>query len=348
QFFPEQSHPRRVRQPLPSQLHQAPPTDSGHASPLVATPTQAPHPFQISSTSQHLPQFPLPYPVIPAGGGLAECTPFPVASPSPATSSFPSTSTARPATPILAAGPAPSLAPILQAPSSVSLQCAAVASPAPLIPMAMPTLPRCQGAIADPPPSKPAHIPEFLETQPAPLHSVPLIPEPAPPPHPPPSVLEQALPLKPAPPTLPEQAPPCLQPVAQDPAPDLQTTGSLIATPPTSSGQPEPEAEKPVLCQSYCYDSMNSDTASGREMSDSAEGTTGSGRAEGKPRKHHRKSSRTRSRQERTSKPKLSMLNVCDTGDKMVQCQLETHNHKMVTFKFDLDGDAPEEIATYM
>lgn len=39
---------------------------------------------------------------------------------------------------------------------------------------------------------------------------------------------------------------------------------------------------------------------------------------------------------------------VCNTGDKMVECQLETHNHKMVTFKFDLDGDAPEEIATYM
>lgn len=32
----------------------------------------------------------------------------------------------------------------------------------------------------------------------------------------------------------------------------------------------------------------------------------------------------------------------------MVECQLETHNHKMVTFKFDLDEDAPEEIATYM
>lgn len=39
---------------------------------------------------------------------------------------------------------------------------------------------------------------------------------------------------------------------------------------------------------------------------------------------------------------------VCNTGDKMVECRLETHNHKMVTFKFDLDGDAPEEIATYM
>lgn len=43
-----------------------------------------------------------------------------------------------------------------------------------------------------------------------------------------------------------------------------------------------------------------------------------------------------------------SLLQVCNTGDKMVECQLETHNHKMVTFKFDLDGDAPEEIATYM
>ena len=41
-------------------------------------------------------------------------------------------------------------------------------------------------------------------------------------------------------------------------------------------------------------------------------------------------------------------VQVCNTGDKMVECQLETHNHKMVTFKFDLDGDAPEEIATYM
>lgn len=45
----------------------------------------------------------------------------------------------------------------------------------------------------------------------------------------------------------------------------------------------------------------------------------------------------------------MSLLyQVCNTGDKMVECQLETHNHKMVTFKFDLDGDAPEEIATYM
>uniref|UniRef100_A0A672YHA0 non-specific serine/threonine protein kinase n=1 Tax=Sphaeramia orbicularis TaxID=375764 RepID=A0A672YHA0_9TELE len=104
-------------------------------------------------------------------------------------------------------------------------------------------------------------------------------------------------------------------------------------------------AEKHSAGQSY--DSVNSDATSGKEMSDGYEGTHGS-KGEGKVRKHHRRSTRTRSRQEKISRPKLSMLNVCNTGDKMVECQLETHNHKMVTFKFDLDGDAPEEIATYM
>ncbi|KAM4737235.1 serine/threonine-protein kinase WNK2 isoform 3-T4 [Anableps anableps] len=106
----------------------------------------------------------------------------------------------------------------------------------------------------------------------------------------------------------------------------------------------EQAAEKRTGGQSC--DSINSDVTSGREMSDGNEGTHG-GKGEGKQRRH-RKSSRTRSRQEKCGKPKLSMLNVCNTGDKMVECQLETHNHKMVTFKFDLDGDAPEEIATYM
>ncbi|XP_029689096.1 serine/threonine-protein kinase WNK2 isoform X5 [Takifugu rubripes] len=95
------------------------------------------------------------------------------------------------------------------------------------------------------------------------------------------------------------------------------------------------------------YESVNSDATSGKEMSDGYEGTHGS-KGEGKVRKHHRRSTRTRSRQEKISRPKLNILNVCNTGDKMVECQLETHNHKMVTFKFDLDGDAPEEIATYM
>ncbi|XP_073326232.1 serine/threonine-protein kinase WNK2 isoform X2 [Pagrus major] len=114
---------------------------------------------------------------------------------------------------------------------------------------------------------------------------------------------------------------------------------------PTETNTEDQAAEKQTGGQSY--DSVNSDATSGKEMSDGYEGTHG-GKGEGKVRKHHRRSTRTRSRQEKISRPKLNMLNVCNTGDKMVECQLETHNHKMVTFKFDLDGDAPEEIATYM
>ncbi|KAK0133365.1 Serine/threonine-protein kinase WNK2 [Merluccius polli] len=113
----------------------------------------------------------------------------------------------------------------------------------------------------------------------------------------------------------------------------------------TESKLEDQAVEKQTAGQSY--DSVNSDATSGKEMSDGCEGTHG-GKGEGKVRKHHRRSTRTRSRQEKLSRPKLTMLNVCNTGDKMVECQLETHNHKMVTFKFDLDGDAPEEIATYM
>ncbi|XP_035236616.1 serine/threonine-protein kinase WNK2-like isoform X3 [Anguilla anguilla] len=145
------------------------------------------------------------------------------------------------------------------------------------------------------------------------------------------------------------------------PSPQLSGTQTAAAGPagasqplsqqPQAPAEPGPEElvlEKQVPIQSYGYDSVNSDATSGKEMSDGGEGMPGGGKADGKARKHHRRSTRTRSRQERTTKPKLSMLNVCNTGDKMVECQLETHNHKMVTFKFDLDGDAPEEIATYM
>ncbi|XP_061592186.1 serine/threonine-protein kinase WNK2 isoform X2 [Cololabis saira] len=44
----------------------------------------------------------------------------------------------------------------------------------------------------------------------------------------------------------------------------------------------------------------------------------------------------------------LSMLQVSDSGDNLVECQLETHSNKMVTFKFDIEGDSPEDIADYM
>ncbi|KAJ3580656.1 hypothetical protein NHX12_034288 [Muraenolepis orangiensis] len=64
--------------------------------------------------------------------------------------------------------------------------------------------------------------------------------------------------------------------------------------------------------------------------------------------RHQRRSVRSRSRHEKTGKAKLNVLNISNLGDRVAECQLETHNRKMVTFKFDLDGDNPEEIAKIM
>ncbi|XP_077475274.1 serine/threonine-protein kinase WNK4-like isoform X3 [Stigmatopora argus] len=55
----------------------------------------------------------------------------------------------------------------------------------------------------------------------------------------------------------------------------------------------------------------------------------------------------------------VTHLHVCELGfcacvqvsnmaDRVVECQLSTHDNKMVTFKFDLDGDDPEDIASVM
>ncbi|XP_062050600.1 serine/threonine-protein kinase WNK1 isoform X5 [Lepus europaeus] len=121
---------------------------------------------------------------------------------------------------------------------------------------------------------------------------------------------------------------------------------SQVAPPePIPVAQPQPP-QPPTLVSSI--DSAHSDVASG--MSDGNENVpTSSGRHEGRTTKrHYRKSVRSRSRHEKTSRPKLRILNVSNKGDRVVECQLETHNRKMVTFKFDLDGDNPEEIATIM
>ncbi|XP_025257769.1 serine/threonine-protein kinase WNK1 isoform X2 [Theropithecus gelada] len=121
---------------------------------------------------------------------------------------------------------------------------------------------------------------------------------------------------------------------------------SQVAPPePVSVAQPQP-TQPATLASSI--DSAHSDVASG--MSDGNENVpSSSGRHEGRTTKrHYRKSVRSRSRHEKTSRPKLRILNVSNKGDRVVECQLETHNRKMVTFKFDLDGDNPEEIATIM
>ncbi|XP_060240065.1 serine/threonine-protein kinase WNK1 isoform X26 [Meriones unguiculatus] len=125
------------------------------------------------------------------------------------------------------------------------------------------------------------------------------------------------------------------------------TQGVSQATPPEQAPITQSQPTQPVTLVSS-VDSAHSDVASG--MSDGNENApSSSGRHEGRTTKrHYRKSVRSRSRHEKTSRPKLRILNVSNKGDRVVECQLETHNRKMVTFKFDLDGDNPEEIATIM
>ncbi|XP_070762891.1 serine/threonine-protein kinase WNK1-like [Enoplosus armatus] len=95
-------------------------------------------------------------------------------------------------------------------------------------------------------------------------------------------------------------------------------------------------------------ESCLSDAASG--LSDGNDGSsTSGGRHEGRSlKRHQRRSVRSRSRHEKTAKAKLNVLSISNVGDRVAECQLETHNRKMVTFKFDLDGDNPEEIAQIM
>ncbi|XP_073662048.1 serine/threonine-protein kinase WNK2 isoform X8 [Tursiops truncatus] len=174
-------------------------------------------------------------------------------------------------------------------------------------------------------PVYPAAFPQMVpsDVPPSPLHAAQNV---------------RAAPPHPAPPMLPQPHKPSVARLAEQAAP-AASAGSQ------EQASQDKQPSLPQSCESY----GGSDVTSGREMSDSCEGAFGGGKLEGKAaRKHHRRSTRARSRQERASRPRLTILNVCNTGDKMVECQLETHNHKMVTFKFDLDGDAPDEIATYM
>nr|XP_040137142.1 serine/threonine-protein kinase WNK1 isoform X24 [Ictidomys tridecemlineatus] len=137
---------------------------------------------------------------------------------------------------------------------------------------------------------------------------------------------------------------PSSQPI-QHPQPSTQGVSQVAPPEPVPVAQSQPT--QPVTLVSS-IDSAHSDVASG--MSDGNENApSSSGRHEGRTAKrHYRKSVRSRSRHEKTSRPKLRILNVSNKGDRVVECQLETHNRKMVTFKFDLDGDNPEEIATIM
>ncbi|KAM9843762.1 uncharacterized protein ACBR49_012907 isoform 2-T2 [Aulostomus maculatus] len=83
-------------------------------------------------------------------------------------------------------------------------------------------------------------------------------------------------------------------------------------------------------------DSYASDVTSG--TSDCNEGQSEKSNQEVTERRHFK----------RRSKARLTITGLSDMADRVVECQLQTHNSKMVTFKFDLDGDNPEDIASVM
>eukprot|EP00076_Gallus_gallus_P034246 XP_024999784.1 serine/threonine-protein kinase WNK4 isoform X9 [Gallus gallus] len=88
-------------------------------------------------------------------------------------------------------------------------------------------------------------------------------------------------------------------------------------------------------------DSYASDVASG--MSDGCEGLSAGEQSTKLPAKRA-----VGKLQRRRGRSRLRITNISDKNDRVVECQLQTYNNKMVTFKFDLDGDNPEEIAAVM
>ncbi|XP_064430174.1 serine/threonine-protein kinase WNK3 [Mirounga angustirostris] len=101
--------------------------------------------------------------------------------------------------------------------------------------------------------------------------------------------------------------------------------------------------EQATLLKPDLVRSLNPDVAAVKENINTPDNPCGNGKQD---RIKQRRASCPRP--EKGTKFQLTVLQVSVSGDNMVECQLETHNNKMVTFKFDVDGDAPEDIADYM
>ncbi|KAG9280204.1 serine/threonine-protein kinase WNK1 [Astyanax mexicanus] len=186
-------------------------------------------------------------------------------------------------------------------------------------------------AVGTMPAVSPAVLPATLATSP----STPSQPKAKPSPPPPPSPLPLAATV------------PTILVAAAPPTPTEQSGLASESPAQTSTGSQTVDMSQLQAPTVPCtIESSHSDVASG--LSDGNEGVTG-GRHEGRATKRHqRRSVRSRSRHEKITKAKLNVLNISSMGDRVAECQLETHNRKMVTFKFDLDGDNPEEIAQIM
>ncbi|XP_061920937.1 serine/threonine-protein kinase WNK1 isoform X14 [Entelurus aequoreus] len=154
---------------------------------------------------------------------------------------------------------------------------------------------------------------------------------------------------------------PLLGPSASQPAPLVtseQVTGSIqcvstwTQSPTHTLLQAAQSVSQPSELSHFQLQPPHASTESGYSetsgLSDGNEGG-GGGRHEGRSiKRHQRRSVRSRSRHEKLAKAKLNVLNISKRGDRVAECQLETHNRKMVTFRFDLDGDNPDEIAQIM
>lgn len=128
-------------------------------------------------------------------------------------------------------------------------------------------------------------------------------------------------------PATPIDAPPIISP----PIPALRFPSSIAVSAKTERG--------PLSPFSSPVDSYASDVTSG--LSDGYEGQSEQG-SKAAARRTAGKLFRRRTRS------RLRITGLSDKVDRVVECQLQTHNDKMVTFKFDLDGDNPEDIAAVM
>ncbi|XP_058391893.1 serine/threonine-protein kinase WNK3 isoform X1 [Diceros bicornis minor] len=107
--------------------------------------------------------------------------------------------------------------------------------------------------------------------------------------------------------------------------------------------QPVGAEQQTTLLKPDLVRSLDHDVAALKENTNTPDNPSGNGKQD---RIKQRRASCPRP--EKGTKFQLTVLQVSTSGDNMVECQLETHNNKMVTFKFDVDGDAPEDIADYM
>ncbi|XP_051522493.1 serine/threonine-protein kinase WNK4-like isoform X2 [Myxocyprinus asiaticus] len=132
----------------------------------------------------------------------------------------------------------------------------------------------------------------------------------------------------------PQATPTETTPICTSPVPALRFRSSIAVSTKTETGVSGPPSpfSSPV-------DSYASDVTSG--LSDGYEGQSERGSKSAAKRtagKLFRRRARSR----------LHITRLSNEVDRVVECQLQTHNDKMVTFKFDLDGDNPEDIAAVM